>query len=132
LERDVQQFAGCFSVLETLSQDAQSKGLHLRDGISLVRAITQHARELWDLSDPTAVLLAFKLDREDHDVTVAPSSLVNKFTWPDLDGFGDKASKRIVSFTSRPGVYFPTVEKAQPLAVLDYLKQVVTHAAIFR
>ena len=49
-------------------QDAQGECLNFRDGVGLVGAVAEYARELGNLGDPPAIVLAFELNLERHEV----------------------------------------------------------------
>lgn len=61
-------------MFETLGQDAQRQRLHLGDSLGLVDGIAEHARQLGDLGDPSAILFAFELNLEGHMGTLAPGA----------------------------------------------------------
>ena len=82
LERNVQELAGCFLVFETLGQDAQGQRLYLSDSFGLVGGIAEHSREIGNLGDPPAILLAFELNLEGHMGTLAPERRPNKRLHP--------------------------------------------------
>lgn len=51
-------------MFETLGQDAQGQRLHFGDGFGLVGAVAEHSREVGNLGNPPAILLAFELNLE--------------------------------------------------------------------
>lgn len=65
-------------MFETLRQDTQGQRLHLRDSFGLVGSIAEHSREIGNLGDPPAILLAFELNLEGHIGTLAPERRPNK------------------------------------------------------
>ena len=69
-------------MFETLGQDTQGQRLHPSDSFGLVGAIAEHSREIGDLGDPPAILLAFKLNLEGHMGTLAPEWRPNKRLHP--------------------------------------------------
>ena len=54
-------------MFKTLCQNAQRERLDLGYCFGLGRSVTEHAREVWNLGDPPAVLLAFELNLERHN-----------------------------------------------------------------
>ena len=80
-------------MLAAFGENAQGKGLYFGDGLSLIRAVAQHARKLGNLGNPPAILLAVQLDLESHEVTLASSKVANKLALPHFCGNIANASR---------------------------------------
>ena len=65
-------------MFKSLSQYAQRESLYLSYGFRLVGTVAEHAREVRNLGDPTAILLTFELNLEGHKGTLASGSPPHK------------------------------------------------------
>ena len=65
-------------MVQPLRQYSQGDGLNLGHSFRLVGAVAEHACEVRDLSERSAILLAFELNLDDHKGTSAPGRLPNK------------------------------------------------------
>ena len=65
-------------MFQSLSQYSQGQGLDFGDGLWLAGAVTEHTGEIGDLGHPAAIVLAFELDLEGHQGTLALGWLPNK------------------------------------------------------
>lgn len=67
-------------MLKALGNDAKREGLHAGDGFIAVLAVAHHPCKRRHFGQPTAVILAFKFDRERHARTVPSGPLSHNGT----------------------------------------------------
>ena len=64
VKRKVKEFRGGLRMFEPFSEHSEREGLNPGNGLIPTRSVAQHTRQVWDLCDPAAILLAVELDRE--------------------------------------------------------------------
>lgn len=69
-------------MLKPLGNHTQREGLNLGYGFSAVSAIAEHARQGWHFGEPAAIIFAFKLNGEGHQMTLHPGWQPNKGVKP--------------------------------------------------
>lgn len=88
LKGHVEELGRCLTMIETVGNHAQRKGLDARKRLRAILAVAHDSAQRRHLSEPAAVVLSLGFDSECHGGNVAPSLVSNKwFTRPASPGF---------------------------------------------